>query len=169
MTSTVAHQQLRGTDLALYMPYYEFPRGTFSYYPVVTLVDGSGEQVDRVDFTSTVIASTNHPAPESGIVIRDVTARFEDSGVTYFIDMDTIGYSNQELDVFLYFSYYNDTLIQMPSPLMATIKPIPADSSVGQPSPPAVMKPISSQGIVPSRFIFLTMPLHPVTIPTSPS
>ncbi len=117
VSSTVAHQQFRESDLSFFMPYFEFPRGIYEYYPVVTLVDGSGEQIDREDFTSTVIASSSHPAPESGIIIRDITARFEDSGVTYFIDMDTIGYSGQELDVFLFFSFYNDEFIQNALPI----------------------------------------------------
>ncbi len=117
ITPTQVDQQYRGTDLSFYMPYYEFPRGTYNYYPVMILLDESGEQIHREDFTTTVINSTDHPTPDSGIVIRDISARFEDAGVTYFIDMDTIGYSSQELDVFLFFSDYGEEFLQNALPI----------------------------------------------------
>lgn len=114
---TSALQTYTGTDLSLYIPYHEFPRSLTSYTPFVTLYDADLNEIDQQHFEDVVIQSTDHPAPTSGILIRDVTFEFGDDGIRYYVDMDTVGFAGQELEVIAFFRDYGDEYISSALPI----------------------------------------------------
>ena len=112
-----ANQQYTGTDLVLYIPYDEFPRGDYNYSPFVTVNDASLKEIARHQFTDKSISSADHPFPASGILIRDVEPQFDQAGVHFLVDFDAKGYSGQKLKLSTFFNDYSDQYIKSALPL----------------------------------------------------
>ena len=111
------NQRFSGNDLALYLPYYEFPRGNYTYAPYITIYDENLNLLASTEYRSTVIASADHPAPATNILIRDIEFDFGDSGITYRVDMDVMGYYGEDLQVVTFFGYNESDLINNALPL----------------------------------------------------
>ena len=100
-----------GTDVALYLPYYEFPTEYSDYMPFVAVYDDDNNKLGEQLFEETVLSPSDHPFPSSGVLIRHVEPIFEDAGIRYIIDLETRGYEGQMLDVVAHFSFYDDEFV----------------------------------------------------------
>lgn len=109
-------QNYIGTDASLYIPYHEFPRNLTNYMPFVTLYDAELNEIAQQGFADVVIQPSDYPAPASGLIIRDVTPVFEETGVRLSVDMDAIGYANRDLKVYAYFRDYGEEYIHSALP-----------------------------------------------------
>ena len=110
-------QRYSGNDLALYLPYYEFPRGNYTYTPYITIYDENLNLLASTEYSSTIISSADHPAPSSNILIRDVELAFGDAGITYYVDLDVFGYYGEDLQVITFFGYNESDLLNNALPL----------------------------------------------------
>lgn len=106
------NQSYADTDVAMFIRYHEFPRETYTYTLMVTLYDSSQNLISQEQFGDPIINSADHPFPESGILIRDISYIFEDAGIRFYVDMDVNGFINQELNVYAYFRLNNDEYLQ---------------------------------------------------------
>jgi hypothetical protein len=109
---TSNNETYNDTDVALYIPYHEFPRGSYNYSLFVGLYDAELNEITQDQFNDPIINSGDHPFPESNILVRDISYTFEDAGVRYYVDMDVNGFAGQELDVYAFFRTYSEEYIQ---------------------------------------------------------